>query len=162
MCEVPSGTDNTINYSVNNQDRNSTGNLANYSTNNQGIRGTGNHNNNANTSIIGAAFNNNILRTYHRTSILMYNQYSDLVVLQEILKNSRSLEAGYQELLSLPNFSQEEISRLRGQRNTAIRESAIYAELVNSKQREYNESRAMLQRLQPTYNEIMMQNSNNQ
>ena len=157
MCEVPSGTDNAINYSVNNQGRNSTGNIANYSANNQGIGGTGNHNNNANMSIIDRRLNNEVLQTYHSTNIRMHTQYRDHADLQENIKNSRSLEAAYQEQLNQPNLPQEEISRLRGLRNTAIIQSATYAECVNSKQRQYTQSRELVQALQPTYNEIMRQ-----
>ena len=173
MCEVSSGTDNNINYSVNNQGRDVTGITANYSVNNQGrdeisnntnnsnnnqdIVGTGNQNDNRNSSPDIMERENNILDAFHRALLLSDRQSGDILQLKTILENNISLEAAHHEQLNEPNLPSEEVSRLQQQCQRLARQTAVYTENLNRKQREFSETTQELTRLQPQYTRIMMQ-----
>ena len=66
MNEVPTGTDNTTNYSVNNQGRNDLTNFTNNSPNNQGRADPSDHNDTTNTSTDNMNRNSIIMSEFHR------------------------------------------------------------------------------------------------
>lgn len=180
MCEVSSGTDNNINYSVNKQAAvNSTGNLANYSVNNQGGSGTsGNTNNSGNNQGLGGTGNhnngntspdpdilareNNILSEFDRAQILAFKQSRDVFRMETTVENNKSLESAFQEQLNQPNLPQEEISRLQRQRQRMARQVAISTQQLDDMRREFAETKRTVERLLPEYTRIMLQDGDEQ
>lgn len=171
------GNGNIANYSVNNQGRDGTSNITNSgnnpvgygtsnNTNNSGNNhsgvATGNDNDNANTPVDRMERENNILQEFHRRFGLVSVQGRETIHLQTTLDNSRSLEAAHREQLNEPNLSQEETRRLQLQCQRLARQSAIFREQLERKQREYSQNRQELDRLEPLYHQIMMQDLDNE
>lgn len=138
--EVPTGTDNTPNYSVNNQGRGDTNN----SPNNQGRADTNEHNDTTNTSTDNMDRDSNILSETHRAFIQTSLQTGDFRRLESRVNNNRSLMAAYLEQLNQPNLPQQEITKLQQHYLRLTRLDATFTEQRNNRLRELAESTRQL------------------
>lgn len=179
MSGVSCDTDNNTNCSVNSQGKGDIGNTQNYSVNNQGTQGTGNTANSGNNnSVMGSSSNNtnnsgvtpidnmerdnNTLRLFERLYDTTRVQLNQLTHLRTTLENNISLEAAHREQLNQPNLSQEEVSSIQRRRQGLIaRIETNRAQLIN-KEIEYSETARRLNDIQPEYQRIMSQDSDNE
>lgn len=156
MNEVPTGTDNTTNYSVNNQGRNDLTNFTNNSPNNQGRgdtkdspnnQGRGDTNNSPNnqdradtsdqndttdTYTDNMNRNSNIMSEFHRIFTQVTIEMWDLRRFNTDISNNRSHMATYLEQLNQPDLPEEEITRFQQHYAKLSRDDTIYTEQRNN------------------------------
>lgn len=107
MDEVPTGTDNTTKYSVNNQGIDDLTNFTNNSPNNQGRADTSDHNDTTNTSTDNMNRNSNIMSEFHRIFTQVTIEMWDLRRLNTDISSNRSHKAAYLEQLNQPDLPEE-------------------------------------------------------
>lgn len=180
MGEVPTGTYNTTNYSVNNQGRDNPTNFTNNSPNNQGRaytndstnnqgrgdtnnnQGRGNisdHNDTTNTSTDNMDRDSNTMSEFNRVFTQTTLEMGDLRHIQSTIRNNRSLMFAFLEQLNQPNLPQEENTRLQQHYTRLRRLDAIYTEQANDKIRELAERSRQLSRLIPLLTRNIEENS---